>query len=211
MQTLDCFPYGATRISTNVGGADSARKFIGQFADVSSLDYLNARYYDPSRGQFISQDSTFLWTGDPNQVKQVTGREQRELLADPQLANAYSYGRGNPITQKDPNGNIAGAAAIPFLAPEVGLATLLAPEIVIPAAILGTGAFLATEALLRTPNGIKYGGEFDAKRLPPDSLLGPQNILDPFGGGSPNINPKIPKWIIGTVAVGLGAPRYRST
>jgi YD repeat-containing protein len=33
VQTLDYYPYGATRISTNVGGADSARKYINRFAD----------------------------------------------------------------------------------------------------------------------------------------------------------------------------------
>jgi RHS repeat-associated protein len=65
VQTLDFYPYGATRISSSVGGADSARKFIGQFSDQSNLSYLNARYYEPSRGQFISQDPTFL--ADPKQ------------------------------------------------------------------------------------------------------------------------------------------------
>ena len=59
VQTLDYYPYGATRINTSSGGADSTRKFIGQYADASNLDYLNARYYDPSRGQFISQDPVF--------------------------------------------------------------------------------------------------------------------------------------------------------
>jgi RHS repeat-associated protein len=62
VQTLDYYPYGATRISTNVGGADSARKYIGQFAD-QSLDYLNARYYSSDRGQFISEDPSFLAIG----------------------------------------------------------------------------------------------------------------------------------------------------
>src|SRR5258708_8485486 len=32
VQTLDYYPYGPTRISTSVAGADSARKYIGQFA-----------------------------------------------------------------------------------------------------------------------------------------------------------------------------------
>jgi|SRR5215831_10677785 len=50
VQTLDYYPYGATRVSTSVGGADSARKYIGQFADASNLDYLQARYYEGSRG-----------------------------------------------------------------------------------------------------------------------------------------------------------------
>src|SRR5258708_2381958 len=42
VQTLDYYPYGGSRISSSVGGADSARKYIGQFADASNLDYLNA-------------------------------------------------------------------------------------------------------------------------------------------------------------------------
>jgi YD repeat-containing protein len=40
VQTLDYYPYGATRIGTNTGGADSARKYIGQYADAFNLDYL---------------------------------------------------------------------------------------------------------------------------------------------------------------------------
>jgi hypothetical protein len=38
--------------------------------------------------------------GDPNQVKSVTGQEQRVLLADPQQMNSYNYGRDNPITNE---------------------------------------------------------------------------------------------------------------
>src|SRR6266849_6703662 len=33
VQTLDYYPYGGTRISASVGGANEARKYIGQFAD----------------------------------------------------------------------------------------------------------------------------------------------------------------------------------
>jgi RHS repeat-associated protein len=68
-------------------------------------DLLNARYYNPNQGQFISQDASFLAVGDPALVKQVTGQDQRTFLSDPQVVNAYNYGRNNPITQKDPNGN----------------------------------------------------------------------------------------------------------
>jgi uncharacterized protein RhaS with RHS repeats len=56
-QTLDYYPYGATRISTGQNAA--RRQYIGQFADQSTLDYLNARYYDSSRGQFLTQDRLF--------------------------------------------------------------------------------------------------------------------------------------------------------
>jgi len=104
VQTLDYYPYGATRISTNTGGADSARKYIGQFADSSGLDYLNARYYSSDRGQFISEDPASLVLGDLAQVAQVTGRSQQQFLSDPQALNFYSYSRGNPIRYNDPKG-----------------------------------------------------------------------------------------------------------
>src|SRR5207245_11603963 len=60
VQTLDYYPYGSLRINNKVGGADEKRKFIGQMYDDSSqLSYLQARYYDGSRGQFLSEDPTF--------------------------------------------------------------------------------------------------------------------------------------------------------
>jgi RHS repeat-associated protein len=90
VQTLDYYPYGATRISTNTGGADSARKYVNRFADQSNLDYLNARYYDSARGQFITEDPIF-WSSKQN-------------LANPQSLNSYSYANDNPITGKDPDG-----------------------------------------------------------------------------------------------------------
>src|SRR5262249_10283493 len=69
------------------------------------LLYLQARYQDPQRGQFTSEDATFLAIGDPAKVKGVTGFDQKTLLSDPQLLNSYSYARNNPITTKDPKGN----------------------------------------------------------------------------------------------------------
>jgi RHS repeat-associated protein len=58
--------------------------FIGQYADdQTSLDYLNARYYDGSRGQFLSED---------------------QVLSDPQSLNTYSYSDDDPVTKSDPSG-----------------------------------------------------------------------------------------------------------
>src|SRR5207302_401565 len=65
-------------------------KFIGQFTDDSSLSYLNARYMDSSRGQFLSQDPVFWGT--------------QQKLTNPQSLNSYSYANGNPVTNKDPEG-----------------------------------------------------------------------------------------------------------
>jgi RHS repeat-associated protein len=97
-QTLDYFPYGATRISA--GQNATKRQFVGQFTDDSALSYLNARYYDGSRGQFLTEDPSFLAVGDPARLKQITGRDQRAFLSDPQQMNSTSYGRDNPITNK---------------------------------------------------------------------------------------------------------------
>jgi hypothetical protein len=38
------------------------------------LVLLNARYYESARGQFVSQDPSFLSVGDPSAVKRVTDR-----------------------------------------------------------------------------------------------------------------------------------------
>src|SRR5262249_9474402 len=95
VQTLDYYPYGSTRISVATSTRER-RQFIGQFTDDSSLSYLNARYYDSSRGQFVSEDSTFWGT--------------KQKLADPQSLNAYSYAEDNPITKFDPLGLAATVA-----------------------------------------------------------------------------------------------------
>jgi RHS repeat-associated protein len=103
VQTLDYYPYGATRVSVSTS-TNQNRKFIGQFGDDLGLSYLNARYYEGARGQFLSQDPVFL--DDPRQ----------QNLQDPQSLNAYSYSDDNPITKKDPLGkyvDISGSITVP--------------------------------------------------------------------------------------------------
>ncbi len=56
---------------------------------------LQARYYDGSKGEFLSEDPVFL--GDPRQ----------QVLTDPQSLNSYSYANDNPTTRSDPNGRDA--------------------------------------------------------------------------------------------------------
>src|SRR6266481_3380421 len=53
---------------------------------------LQARYYDGSKGEFLSEDPVF-W-GDP----------RKQDLQNPQDLNSYSYAAGNPITRSDPTG-----------------------------------------------------------------------------------------------------------
>jgi RHS repeat-associated protein len=88
VQTLDYYPYGSTRISS-AASTNERRKFIGQFTDDSTLSYLNARFYDSGRGQFISEDPVFWGKQD---------------LSDPQALNTYSYADDNPILKEDPSG-----------------------------------------------------------------------------------------------------------
>jgi RHS repeat-associated protein len=96
-QTLDYLPYGGTRIST---GQAASRQYIGQFSDPSGLVYLQARYQDPQRGQFMSEDPTFVALGNPDQLRQLSQQDQQAFLADPQQLNSYSYGRDNPVQRK---------------------------------------------------------------------------------------------------------------
>jgi RHS repeat-associated protein len=106
VQTLDYYPYGAQRITA--GSYSEQRRFIGEEYDGDTeFSYLNARYYQGSRGQFMSIDPVFLRVGDPAGIKQMTQREMMEMLADPQVLNAYGYARGNPIILVDRQGNIA--------------------------------------------------------------------------------------------------------
>ena len=106
-QLLDYYPYGATRISSNTYPTNEKRQYIGQYSDTGTgLSYLQARYYDSVRGQFISQDPVFL--GNPGD----------QDIRNPQSLNAYSYANDNPIVNKDTTGKTSAAlfAAIIALA-----------------------------------------------------------------------------------------------
>ncbi|MFZ2594014.1 MAG: RHS repeat-associated core domain-containing protein [Minisyncoccia bacterium] len=99
MQTIDYYPYGDIRQNTKATSFDIQRKYIGEYYDdTAQLSYLNARYYNPSTGQFVSEDPVFWW--------------QSQNLANPQSLNSYSYAGNNPIGSKDPSGlfTISGTA-----------------------------------------------------------------------------------------------------
>jgi RHS repeat-associated protein len=64
-ETTDYYPYGGTRIDT--GSNVVGRKYIGKFLDDSSLIYDSARYYNPSRGQFLTEEPIFQSIGDASE------------------------------------------------------------------------------------------------------------------------------------------------
>src|ERR671919_401230 len=90
-------------------GYDHTGQRVFQATGSATTSYPNPRYYQGSRGQFMSQDPVFVNLG--------VDRRTAQVLRDPQQLNSYSYARGNPITLKDPTGEalplLAGFLAIP--------------------------------------------------------------------------------------------------
>ncbi len=179
VQTLDYYPYGATRVSVSTS-TNEKRKYINQFSDDSGLSYLNARYMDPSRGQFNSEEPIFLNIGDVSQVRQLAQQDQQTYLTDPQALNSYSYGRDNPITRKDPNGRQA--VAVAGLAPVLGIEALSGPVgwTALGLTTVVSGAYMLSnlgEPNLQTTISVSGQGYDADPRLPPKPPKGPWGML----------------------------------
>jgi RHS repeat-associated protein len=97
-QVLEYYPFGGTRLDQRPDNTfNEQRRSDGHEFDAGTgLLYQDARYLGPTLGRFLSEDPAFLDLG----VDQNT----RQLLDDPQLQNAYSYTRNNPIIKRDPDG-----------------------------------------------------------------------------------------------------------
>jgi RHS repeat-associated protein len=118
--TLDYYPFGSERINAPSDGSTEHRTFIGEYADVTDLSYFNARYYDGTKGQFLSQDPSFLDIGAAGFEKKYERKLQQHLM-NPQALNSYSYGLNNPIINKDPEGEIVPLLVGAWAAIEAGL------------------------------------------------------------------------------------------
>lgn len=96
-QELAYYPFGAMRVDEQYGDLNQKNRYIGQeYDEETDLSYLNARYYEGTRGQFASQDPVFWEIGQSqNGIK---------ALFDSQSQNSYSYARNNPIIYKDADG-----------------------------------------------------------------------------------------------------------
>jgi RHS repeat-associated protein len=119
----DFYPYGGIRVDTKTNYGGVRNKYAGTVYDaLSGLSYMQERYQDPGRGQFLSEDPTFLAIGAPklteieNRINGGTKLDDRQavqqFLSDPQLMNSYGYGRDNPIINKDPTGEVIPLVAI---------------------------------------------------------------------------------------------------
>jgi RHS repeat-associated protein/uncharacterized repeat protein (TIGR01451 family) len=82
--STDYSAFGTPRVTSGIQGPIG---FAGQQTDSTGLQYLLARYYDPSSGRFLSQDS--LLQGGPGT----------------QGLNRYAYAGNNPANVTDPTGH----------------------------------------------------------------------------------------------------------
>ena len=103
-ELTDYYPYGKIKLD-QTSSFKEKRKFTGHhFDEESDLTYAKARYYDQDIGRFFSQDPAFQVVGNSQQLKEKTGLELEQYLADPQGMNSYSYVKNNPLKYVDPSG-----------------------------------------------------------------------------------------------------------
>jgi RHS repeat-associated protein len=101
-RTFDYAPFGSLR-STTGSGTTTAVRFGGYRSDHTGLSYLQARYYDPELGRFVSADS-IVPAGTPQQL------------------NRYTYANNSPYTYRDPSGRFSISGAISSVASAVSSA-----------------------------------------------------------------------------------------
>ena len=121
-----------------------------QFDDIS-LVYMQARYYDPSLGRFLSIDAA--------------GFDE----ANPQSFNRYAYANNNPHRYVDPDGNII------FLAPLIySAAVFVAKEV----AVQAVSEHVPIVEYLGVRKGVTAGVKALSKLFRKRGRSGPENVKD---------------------------------
>ncbi|ATB37102.1 hypothetical protein CYFUS_002523 [Cystobacter fuscus] len=120
---------------------DNSRGYGGHERDETGLVYMNARYYEPMLGRFISPDALVPSSGNP------------------QALNRYAYVYNNPISNTDPTGHVPVVAAIATAA-SVGMATGFAGTAfvmsVVGAATM-TAGYVLKDPMLMSIGGVLLG------------------------------------------------------
>ncbi len=124
-QIASSFEYSSFGEETTMSGSmASGRGYTGHRLDSETgLVYMNARYYDPELGRFISSDD---FVPNPN---------------NPQTFNKYAYADNNPISNVDPSGNNAKDIITKIAA--VFLAVFLPPGYALLVGVIGLGLSIA--------------------------------------------------------------------
>lgn len=111
-------------------------QFAGEQRDSSTnLDYLRARYYDASLGQFISADP---FAGS---------------LTDPMSLHNYQYAHANPVRYTDPSGYVTWS--------EVGAAITLTAKLALTTSVR-VGAYYILGGAIQGRNVLQMFGDFGA-------------------------------------------------
>ncbi len=80
--------FGETEVNGNSVFRNEICYTGGIYDDVTGLYYLNARYYDPENGRFLTEDT------------------YRGELKEPDTLHLYAYCKNNPINYVDPSGHL---------------------------------------------------------------------------------------------------------
>jgi len=139
-----------TRSGSAAPSLSNDRGYTGHVTDETGLVYMNARYYDPELGRFLSADT---------------------LVPDshnPQALNRYTYVYNNPISNTDPTGHAPVVAAIVTavsIGATAGYASTTFIIAVVGAATVTTGYVLKNPVLMSIGNvllGASAGFAFGA-------------------------------------------------
>lgn len=190
VEVSDYDPFGVSSLSDQAGIYQEQRKYAGYEQDSSGLNYLGARYYDPTLRKFLSIDPV---------VRDLAS----EVLADPQQLNSYSYARNNPLRFRDDNGEkISDYQAAPLASgarPEAGrvIAMYQGVPIVSNGASTGTGINISNQCVALVRNfyqqkfGLSIGSVHTAANMANAyKQKGVSNALQAFPNGQTTSLPK---------------------
>jgi len=136
-------PYGEDLLSDG-SARRIQRRYSGKDVDESGLSYFGARYLDPQLGRWTSRDPSAL-------------RDPSMGLTNSQSANLFAFADNNPVSNVDPDGKTAAAAAdtLKEIAKEVIRAAKEAPVEV--KAMIVEGAALAAPFVAAAVVGAAIG------------------------------------------------------
>ncbi len=139
VKSYDYAPFGKSLQAS--GSAADARRFGGHDYDSETgLIYMNARYYDPLLGRFVSADTLIP---DPSK---------------PQALDRYAYAYNNPISNLDPSGHAPVVVAVVAAAAVVSTTTsVVIAAVAIAGAVCTVAGYVLKDPTLMTIGGVLLG------------------------------------------------------
>ncbi|MBP0035957.1 MAG: RHS repeat-associated core domain-containing protein, partial [Roseofilum sp. Belize BBD 4] len=134
-------------------GSENPYLFAGEQRDVETgLDYLRARYYDPTLGRFISRDA------------------YQGSLNDPMSQHKYQYAHANPVVNTDPSGyfslgQIAATLTLHTTLAGLSFTTGAAGAVLATGGSLGDALALYDQFFAGMADSLTFGRSTEARRL----------------------------------------------